>query len=200
MIPRGMKQWRTIFAALSAVCALVASIQSCAAARLPINPRPGPDRTHVVGRLEIFRAGTKVSLADADLGRVLGRAERTELLLRDLATEERFEISIADPGGWFAATLRPGTYDLSMRHSIWFVGTPAQLVVPAGVERCYAGTLGVNLFARLSMLGSWTEATGGTIPLGDSDYRVLDQSQRAARRAGQPLTGCLITLSASPED
>jgi hypothetical protein len=72
----------------------------------------------------------------------------TTLSLRNIASGERFAIPIENEQGWFAAQLPPGTYASGMQYYIWIFDTPARIQVPSDRERCYLGTLDVNLFVQ----------------------------------------------------
>lgn len=166
--------------------------------RVDVDPHAAAAGRYVVGRVEVFRDGQQVSVVKSAFGRAVTGTALTELSFLNGATQERFGIDITDRTGWFAATLPPGTYSVGMRYAIWLFGTPARLVVPPEPQRCYIGSFGVNMFARLSVAGGWAGAVGGVIPTEDNDFRVLDQSGEMLGFTAEPLPACLMGLEPTP--
>ncbi len=189
------RRWRRLPAWVLIALALTCGCSG--SKRVGVDPRAAPAEHYVVGRVEMFRDGKQLAVIKSAFGSALTGSAQTELTLLNSATQERFNIDITDRTGWFAATLPPGTYSVGMRYQIWLFGTPAQVVVPADPQRCYIGTLGVNLFARLSVAGGWVGAVGGVIPTEDNDYRVVDDSGEVHRFAPEPLPACLMSLEPS---
>jgi hypothetical protein len=116
-------------------------------------------------------------------------------MLRNAAAEDHYDVPILDDQGWFAAQLPAGTYRVTMGYYIWLFGTPARIEVPAEAERCYAGTLAINLFARSSFATGWVRGSGGILPMDDIDFALLDQSNDAAAYAGTSLPLCAMSFA-----
>jgi hypothetical protein len=187
---RRLPAWSLIALALPCGCA--------ATQRVDVDPRAAAAARYVVGRVEVFRDGQQLAVVKSGFGGAVTGSALVELSLLNSATRERFSIVITDPAGWFGATLPPGNYGVGMRYYIWVFGTPARLVVPDDPQRCYVGTLGVNLFARLSVAGGWAGVAGGAVPSEDNDYRVADQRADVQGFAAAPLPACLMSLEPTP--
>jgi hypothetical protein len=194
--PVGRRAWH----AGAGAALLTACFVACGAAarQASVDPRAHPAERFVVGRVRIFRGGDpfRVTRPTSGLGSLFAPGPLTTLTLCNLASQELFDIPIENEEGWFAAQLPAGSYAIAMRYDIWVFGVPARVEVPADPPRCYLGTLGVNLFARASVAGTWARAFGGAIPTDDIEGAVADQRDAAAAHAGMALPACLIR----PED
>jgi hypothetical protein len=181
-------------AAVLALC-----VGACADARpARLDPRAHPGERFVVGRILVSRSGEPAAVTKPKSGwtRLFTSTDPlTTLYFTEPVLGERFEVSIENPQGWFAAHLPPATYVMSMGYYIWLFGTPARLHVPTDPERCYVGTLAVNLFAASSLAGGWARAAGGVIPTDDIDFVVVDQSGGAAAYAGMSLPLCAMSVT-----
>jgi hypothetical protein len=164
-------------------------------------PRHAERATTVVGRLLVYRDGQPVRLvrSGSPLDSTLyGDGALTSLAVHNLDSGERFSVPIGDERGWFRADLPPGAYAIGVGHYIWLFDTPARFQTPPAGSRCYVGTLGIDLFARQSLLGSWARLTGGAIPETDNGFQVLDQAGAAQRWAGGVLARCPMQLTQRP--
>ena len=177
----------------SALMALYFTACAAEARRATIDPRAQPTARFVVGRIEMFRDGQPQRITKSGAA-ALTSGPLTTLSLRNIASGERFAIPIENEQGWFAAQLPPGTYASGMQYYIWIFDTPARIQVPSDRQRCYLGTLDVNLFVRMSALGAWARTTGGAIPIDDIDFAIADQIAAAAAYAGA-LPGCPMSLA-----
>jgi len=176
---------------------LLALVSGCATIARP--PHHATDAATVVGRVLVYRDGRPVTVTRSGSpldSTLVGDGALTSLAVRNLDSGERFTVPITDERGWFSAALPPGPYAIGIGHYIWLLDTPARFQAPGPGSRCYLGTLGVELFARSSVLGGWARLTGGAIPESDNGFQVLDQPGAAQRWAGQALAGCPMQLVA----
>ncbi|MEO8606084.1 MAG: hypothetical protein ABI629_26170 [bacterium] len=174
---------------------------ACGCAAAPHASGNGGRSAVIVGRLLVYRGGRPLALTRSETpldSALYGDGALTSLTARNLDSGARFSVPISDERGWFRAALPPGAYAIGVGHYIWLFDTPARFQTPAGGGRCYVGTLGIDLFARSSLLGNWARLSGGAIPETDNAFQVLEQPGAAQRWAGQALASCSMQLLTRP--
>lgn len=178
---RRRPRWRVALALLPLL------VVGCAASSTVTNVTPGtplqPDRSLVVGRIELFKSGHQLH---PDRPSPTGTGPIGGLSFHNLVTGEFTSYRINDPLGRFEIVLPPGRYGLGIQYYIYLSDTPARFEVPQAGQQYYVGTLRANFFARSSLGGAWTTTFGGILPMKDTDFAVVDEWEWAQQHRIAP--------------